>query len=114
MSLQINMLKNYRSAFPTDTLREISNRTGIQLTRVFRLLNGSPMKLSEYETFHHLLENQGTMKESVSAIKLLKVHGHKLSSIEMNKICEYIHRKIQINGLISIQPQYSTQNQELA
>ena len=32
-------------------LREISNETGIQMTRVFRILNGQEMKLSEYLCF---------------------------------------------------------------
>ena len=114
MSLQTNILKDYRSLFPQDTLREISNRTGIQLTRVFRLLNGSPMKLAEYESFYDLIELENTKSENISALKLLRSHGHKLSGSEMSKIHDFIQRKIQFNELVTSQQIISIQKQELA
>lgn len=51
MKLQNNVLNCYKAKFPDHTLKIISQRTGIQLTRVFRLFNGHEMKLSEYEAF---------------------------------------------------------------
>jgi len=114
MSLQTNILKDYRALFPQDTLREISNRTGIQLTRVFRLLNGSPMKLAEYESFYDLIELENTKSENISALKLLRSHGHKLSGSEMSKIYDFIQRKIQFNELVTSQQIISIQKQELA
>jgi hypothetical protein len=51
MKLQNNVLNCYKEKFPNHTLKMISQRTGIQLTRVFRLFNGHEMKLSEYEAF---------------------------------------------------------------
>lgn len=51
MKLQNNVLNCYKAKFPNHTLKKISQRTGIQLTRVFRLFNGHEMKLSEYEAF---------------------------------------------------------------
>ena len=114
MSLQTNILKDYRSLFPQDTLREISNRTGIQLTRVFRLLNGSPMKLAEYESFYDIIDLENTKSEKTSALKLLRSHGHQLSGSEMTKICDFIQRKIQFNTLVTSQQIATMQKQELA
>ena len=37
------------------TLRKISEDTNIQITRVFRILNGSEMKISEFEIFSSLV-----------------------------------------------------------
>lgn len=55
MNLQTRILADYREVYPNHTLREISRKTEIQLTRIFRLLNGAPMKLAEYERFHELI-----------------------------------------------------------
>ena len=55
MSLQSRVLKEYRQHYPLHTLREISALTGIQLTRVFRLMNGAAMKLEEFELFNEAI-----------------------------------------------------------
>lgn len=114
MSLQSNILKEYRSLFPSDTLREISEKSGIQLTRIFRLLNGSPMKLAEYEVFHEIIEKVQTQDESFPAIKILREKGHQLSVVEMKKIYEFIQRKIQFNELVTKEQMNFSSNQELA
>ena len=45
------------------TLKKIAADTGIQITRVFRLFNGSTMKLSEYQIFQHRVkEKNGTYR----------------------------------------------------
>ena len=114
MSLQNNILKSYRTHYPQDTLREISQRTGIQLTRIFRLLNGSSMKLSEYELFHDLIENEKNQNDPFCVFKILRENGYKLSNLEMKKIFDYISRRIQINELVSNQEVSFNGNQELA
>ncbi len=55
MDLQTRILKDYRALYPGRPLRVTADQTGIQLTRVFRIFNGSPMKLHEYECFHRLV-----------------------------------------------------------
>ena len=55
MNLQQIVLKRYFDYYPKQSLREISENTNIQITRVFRLMNGSPMKLSEYESFENAI-----------------------------------------------------------
>ena len=58
MKLQKQVLDQYLELFGRPTLKEISNATGIQLTRVFRILNGRPMKLFEYEIFESLVNKK--------------------------------------------------------
>ncbi len=54
--LQHAIISSYKEKYPTDKLRHISEKTSIQITRVFRILNGSEMKISEYEAFENCLE----------------------------------------------------------
>lgn len=114
MSLQTNILKEYRNLFPTETLREISQRSGIQLTRIFRLLNGSSMKLSEYEVFHEIIEKEQMRGENSTPIKVLREKGHLLSNQEIKKIYDFIQRKIQFNELVTKENTFFTTKQELA
>lgn len=51
MNLQEIIIKRYFEYYPKHSLRQISKNTNIQITRVFRILNGSQMKLNEYESF---------------------------------------------------------------
>lgn len=53
--LQEKILKDYRSVFPDDSLTKISDKTQIQITRVFRIFNGAEMKLKEFESFQNVL-----------------------------------------------------------
>lgn len=62
MSVQTIVLKQFREIYPNAKLKEISAKTGIQITRVFRLLNGAEMKVSELESFQKLIENPRTNK----------------------------------------------------
>ncbi|HXH29915.1 MAG TPA: hypothetical protein VNJ01_03815 [Bacteriovoracaceae bacterium] len=94
-SLQQKTIQRYRQFFPEDTLREISSRTGIQITRVFRLMNGKNMKVGELEAFERAVtvktaENpnfahMSTVIESASAV---------LTNEELGKIADYVQRKV--------------------
>lgn len=53
--LQKSILLDYRDHFPKESLREVSEKTQIQLTRIFRIFNGSTMKLDEYEKMKNQL-----------------------------------------------------------
>ena len=63
ISYQETILKNFRETFPSKTLKTISEETGIQMTRVFRIMNGSEMKIGEYEAFEKVL-TQGALSQS--------------------------------------------------
>lgn len=58
MDYQEAILKEYRETFPDKTLKTTSAETGIQMTRVFRIFNGSPMKLREYEAFEKTIKQK--------------------------------------------------------
>ena len=47
-NVQQNILKDYMSLFTRPTILQLSRDSGIQKTRVFRLINGIEMRLSEY------------------------------------------------------------------
>ena len=55
MDIQKEILSQYKQTYPADTYQTISNKTGIQNTRVFRIFNGYEMKLSEYSRFVDVL-----------------------------------------------------------
>ena len=59
MSVQQEILEQYFRVYGKQTLSAISANTGIQITRVFRILNGSTMTLPEYLIFRKLLEQKG-------------------------------------------------------
>ena len=95
MSLQKKSLQRYRLFFPNDTLREVSARTGIQITRVFRLFNGKPMKVGELETFEQIIMEK--LKENPNHMRLTNILEEAsaiLTNDEMSKIIDWIERKI--------------------
>ncbi len=56
MNEQKRILDLFMKQFNRPTLRDTADLTGIQLTRVFRLFNGSDMKLDEYLIFLNLIK----------------------------------------------------------
>ena len=58
MSLEQQILLELRKEYPKDGYRVFSDKTGIQLTRIFRLFNGAKMRVEEYEKLMHLLKNK--------------------------------------------------------
>jgi hypothetical protein len=95
MSLQQTTVQRYRQIFPQDTLREVSARTGIQITRVFRLFSGKPMKVGELEAFQSVItkkiaSNPGSARFSSLVDEALAL----LTDDELSKLNHYIERKI--------------------
>lgn len=100
MNLQREILDRYMAKHKKPTLKFISQQTGIQMTRVFRILNGATMSVPEYEVFYKLvyknnehiedfkelacLCQRSLTKEAVSEIAdLMK---KKLWLVELNKL----------------------------
>lgn len=95
MSLQQHTLHRYRQLFPNDTLREVSARTGIQITRVFRLFSGKTMKVGELEAFQSVIERK--LAENPQAKRLQHLLNDALGVLtieEMEKINAHVERKI--------------------
>ncbi len=94
MSLQAKTLQRYRQFYPTDTLRDISIRTGIQITRVFRLFNGKTMKVRELEALEEAVTIK--LKENSYYSRLeetLEEATAILNENELKRILDYIERK---------------------
>ncbi len=51
MNLQESILKSYKDSFGHQTLAAMSTHTGLNISRLFRILNGAKMRLEEYEVF---------------------------------------------------------------
>ncbi|MGZ3787964.1 MAG: hypothetical protein ACXVLQ_05540 [Bacteriovorax sp.] len=94
MELQKIVLEQYMLLNNKPTLKKISDDTGIQLTRVFRLFNGSTMKLSEYQVFQRKVKEKMGLTDSLEAIAF--DCSMKLSPAAIKEIEGYLNRKIEI------------------
>ncbi|MGE3609083.1 MAG: hypothetical protein AB7I27_05805 [Bacteriovoracaceae bacterium] len=95
MTLQTKTLQRYRQIFKEETLRETSARTGIQITRVFRLFNGKTMKVSELEAFQKAIEDKlSSSPNYLKMNKLLEQATGNLDNQELGKISDYIERRL--------------------
>jgi hypothetical protein len=52
---QVEVLFKARQLYPNFKLKDWSEQTGIQLTRIFRIFHGKEMTLNEYMSFHDLI-----------------------------------------------------------
>ncbi len=98
MNLQQSILDEYLSHFKKPTLKQISDDTGIQLTRVFRILNGAVMHLNEYETFYNRVQERKL--GGVKLEELIKECQVKLSSEVLAEIKDAIQKKLYRSELI--------------
>lgn len=94
-TLEKEVIRRYRQVFPKDTLKSISEKTGIQITRVFRIMNGKPMKVRELEIFERILKSQCRETKKLTEIeRLTKLAVSYLSVRDLDQIVQYIERKI--------------------
>lgn len=82
MTLQQRTLRQYMQLRNQPCLREIANETGIQQTRVFRLLNGSRMKLDEWEVFNNIVTQADADLEKLARDCLNELSIDQLSSLQ--------------------------------
>lgn len=95
MTLQEKTLQRYRLLFPNQPLREVSARTGIQITRVFRLFNGKVMKVGELEAFEKAINEKMAENPSFSKLSsLMDDASSMLTNEELTKLSEYVARKL--------------------
>jgi hypothetical protein len=95
MTLQKKTLSRYRQYFPNETLRETSARTGIQITRVFRLFGGKNMKVGELEAFEAAINIRIAENPSMSRLsEAVEAAGAILTNEELAKVTDYIQRKV--------------------
>lgn len=100
MNLQETILKQYQSTFNNPPLRETSERTGIHLTRVFRIINGAPMKLHEYESFKSVLNETRFSKTKQELLSLIDLCETTLSDNGINEVKKEISRRLDLSKLL--------------
>lgn len=94
MELQKIVLGQYMVLNNNPTLKTIAADTGIQFSRVFRIFNGSSMKLSEYQIFQQRVKEKMGLTDTLEAIAF--DCSLKLSPAAIKEIEIYLNRKIQI------------------
>lgn len=99
MNLQKVILSQYKENYPQDKLKEISARTNIQITRVFRILNGAEMKLTEYESFRSAIN---TDYEADELVLLAKKSLLLLSKEKRETFISQFKHSIKINNYQSL------------
>jgi hypothetical protein len=96
MNVQKELLENYLKKFSNPTLKEIAADTGLNISRVFRLLNGSKMRLSEYLIFKNLVDDAVADKTEEEFLSLIK----RLNDSKMkNEIFAFVHRALKKENL---------------
>lgn len=98
MDYQQNILNQYRELYGPQTIREMAAQTGIQVTRVFRLFNGSEMKLREYEIFHRLILLKGV--EHGRILELAQEATEKLNGQTLRELEQLFERKLKLANFI--------------
>jgi predicted transcriptional regulator len=91
MQLQNNTLKKFLTKYPKHSLADLSKLTGINKSRLFRIINGHEMKLREFESIQSHLKDDSSLPQNhflETAKKCLGLNQEKLKYLthEMNKI----------------------------
>ncbi len=97
MQTQIQLLKAYRDLYGSISFRQISEQTGIQQTRVFRIFNGHEMRVKEFDIFKKLITIKG---EKHSKLFLcLQEASQKLSNEYLMSLERELERKLELWNL---------------
>ncbi len=94
MKLQKWVIEKYINLTGLNTLNDISKDTGIQITRVFRLIHGKEMKLKEFEIFQSKIFKN--LKKSSSILSLINECLLKLGDPKLEEIDETLRRALLI------------------
>ena len=101
MNLQARILDNYLNLYgKNQTLKQISEHLGIQVTRVFRIFNGYEMKISEFEKFQLALKQ--IENDEKGLVQTARDGEDYLSVTLSNKFREKIEMKIKLKKTIGV------------
>ncbi len=106
MDIQKTILSQYLLLNHKPTFKEISKDTGIQVTRVFRLFNGSTMKLSEYQVFNRKVKEKMGLTSALEDVAF--ECSMKLSPESIKELEVFLQRKITLWTLTQIEKQTKT------
>tara|TARA_Y100000590_G_C14967533_1_gene731145 strand:- start:21 stop:359 length:339 start_codon:yes stop_codon:yes gene_type:complete len=93
-NLQSSIINQYQERYPNHTLKQISQTTGIQITRVFRILNGYDMKLSEYQLFEEAVH--GSADKRNVFFKLSNLCQTNLSQKKIDQIESFMKHHLNV------------------
>lgn len=107
LMLQEIILKKYEDVYGKKTLKFVSENTGIQISRVFRIMNGASMKLKEYEAFRSAVHREQGTRDNVqmlaercadflpkeSLIEIEKMLSRKLAYTEIKSGLKYTNER---------------------
>lgn len=85
MKLQSKVLDRFKKNYPDLSYKQISNLTGIEKSRVFRIFNGSELKISELEIFDNL-NHKATTPGNIEFIDTAKKCLTTLNKKILNKL----------------------------
>lgn len=100
--LQASTLSRYLEIHNHPTLKFISVDTSIQITRVFRILNGHEMKISEYEKFECSIARKlgGNNPQAMNIKRMADKCQQELSPRSIVEISDLMDRKLKIKSMI--------------
>ena len=99
--MQKKILRTYIQELGKSTIRELARDSKIQQTRIFRLMNGSEMKISEYLIIKSRIaelmsKNSDLMINAENCENTLSYHGLSQLSVQMKrkaKLAQIINSK---------------------
>lgn len=99
MQLQNTILTTFKNHYPNHTLNQSAKLLKINRTRLFRLFNGSEMKISEYESFEKAIlqaQGAGTLDLLTKTKECLKV----LKPEKLKQLIDQMNEKLFLESLI--------------
>jgi len=84
--LQKIVWEKYHQLFPNQTLKEIADTTGLNLTRIFRIRQGQEMKLSEFEKIQKIIHASITSKKENQLNQIFQDCINNLSQKSINDL----------------------------
>ncbi len=112
MNIQKIILEQYSLLYGQPTLKEIALDTGIQVTRIFRLFNGSAMKLCEYQIFQTKVKEKMGLSASLEALAF--ECSLKLSASAILELEGILKRKMEVWKLSQCELMPKNINQKIA
>lgn len=106
MSIQTKIIEQFLRLYGNLSYQKIADVTDIQVTRVFRILNGAEMKLSEFIVFEKLILIK--CKEKAKLDLLADRCSQVLSARELKEICEVLRDKLKVFQLDQLSSQVSS------
>ena len=100
MNLQEQLLRKFQEVYEDPKLRIVSEITGLNLSRIFRIYQGSVMKLDEYELFLRLIDKREKhhqkLRELISEAEIV------LNKDQLECLFRELRRKIREANLANV------------